>query len=273
MVSSLSISYVLASLFFSLINSSQIQRLDLQGDILTTRRNSPAAQNRFLYHPDHLVRMPGPGTSFYELFMSFMYEPVFTDVPECLWRDVFAPIRPDSLVDESIGAFVSRRMGSAPADNIVSAILHGVYAGDVYQLSARSIIPTQWNYEKLGRTVVWTTAAHRLFKQALVSPGDLKVMKELTENVAQLRRSGSPALTQSLPAYTSSVFTFRKGIGHLSDRLVEVLSAKSNVKIYKDAPIQTVVLKEENTSKVDFIAIPPSLLLRHTDLIFRNTSV
>lgn len=273
MASSPSISYVLDSLLFSLINNSQIRQLDLQSEILTTTRNSPAAQNRFLYYPDHLVRMPGPGMSIYELFMNFMYEPVFTDFPQCLWHDLAAPIRPDSLVDESIGAFVSRRLGSAPVDNIVSAILHGVYAGDVYQLSARSIIPTQWTYEKLGRSVVLTAALQKVFKQALVSPSDLKVMKELTENIAQLRMSDSPALTQSLPAYTSSVFTFKKGIGQLSDRLVELLSAKPNVKIYKDAPIQTVALKEEGTPKVEFTAILPSLLLRHADLNFRNTSV
>jgi oxygen-dependent protoporphyrinogen oxidase len=49
---------------------------------------------------------------------------------------------PATPADESVEAFMRRRLGSTKVtDNVFSAVLHGIYAGDVARLSAQSIVP------------------------------------------------------------------------------------------------------------------------------------
>lgn len=43
--------------------------------------------------------------------------------------------------DESIGQFVTRRLGRAPADRVAAPLLAGIHAGDVDQLSVRATFP------------------------------------------------------------------------------------------------------------------------------------
>ena len=115
--------------------------LGLEDDILITPKSSAAAKNRYIYYPDHLVKMPGPGQDLYEILWSMITEPVFKGM---LWGMLSEHRRPNAdneIVDESIGDFLARRLGTTKvADNIVSAVLHGIYAGDIYQLSAKSLM-------------------------------------------------------------------------------------------------------------------------------------
>ena len=50
------------------------------------------------------------------------------------------------LRDESIHDFISRRFNSSVADNIVSAMVHGIYAGDSHKLSVKVCILFHFNY-------------------------------------------------------------------------------------------------------------------------------
>ena len=54
-----------------------IQELDLGKDTIFTQNTSPAATNRFLYYPDHLVRMPHPSYGFWENLQNIWTEPIF----------------------------------------------------------------------------------------------------------------------------------------------------------------------------------------------------
>lgn len=50
-----------------------------------------------------------------------------------LAREPFVPVC--SASDESIHSFVSRRFGDHIADNLASALVNGIYAGDSHTLS------------------------------------------------------------------------------------------------------------------------------------------
>ncbi|MCJ1357440.1 MAG: oxygen-dependent protoporphyrinogen oxidase [Icmadophila ericetorum] len=226
-----------------------IRQLDLQNEVLTTTKDSPAAQNRFIYYPDHLVRMPGPGGPVVTQIIELFTEPAFRGLVSGIFAEMGQPRRAVDLTDESVGSFLSRRIGSGPVDNLVSAVLHGIYAGDVYQLSARSLLKKYWHYEKLAGTV--TAAALTAFLQGKtpVPYHDYTAIQEMNKEMHQLHKSDSPAFARLRQVYGSSVFTFKKGIGQLSDRLVQVLSRKRNVKIYRDAPIRAISIKEDGTPK------------------------
>lgn len=188
-----------------------------------TSQSSVAAQNRFVYYPDHLVRMPGPGSSTLATFYALATEPVFNGLFLGITRELFKPKRPDDLEDESVGSFLSRRFGSSVADNIVSAVLHGIYAGDVYQLSVRTLMPLLWNIEKEYQSVVKGSIIRGLSGTQPVAERDIELIKSF---------ASQPAATEKMQAVRkSSVFTFKNGIGELADRLEASLRENPNVEI------------------------------------------
>ncbi len=206
-----------------------------------TNKNSVAAQNRFVYYPDHLVRMPGPGMSFWSNIYNVLSESIFKGTVLGALTEVTKPRRPAELSDESIGSFLSRRFGSALADNVASAVFHGIYAGDIYKLSARTILPGLWETERRHLSVV----AGLLQAQAVfggevpILTADLKVAKELQK---QLKMS------ETLEAVMrSSVFTFKGGLGELAERLEAKLLENPKVVIRKQLMAKSIKLRSDGT--------------------------
>ena len=79
---------------------------------------------------------------------AFLTEPVFKGTFWGVIRESSVAARPPEMEDESVGSFLQRRLGSSNVgENLVSAVLHGIYAGDIYQLSAKSILPQLWRRE------------------------------------------------------------------------------------------------------------------------------
>lgn len=57
-------------------------------------------------------------------------------------------IRPTIAVDESVEAFISRRLGRGIAQNIVAPALSGIWAADIANLSTRSAMSKLWDWEQ-----------------------------------------------------------------------------------------------------------------------------
>jgi oxygen-dependent protoporphyrinogen oxidase len=63
--------------------------------------------------------------------------------------------RPTSEIrDESVDSLVRRRLGSKVADNLVSGMIHGIYAADSRQLSVRSGMGVLWDAEDKWGTIL-----------------------------------------------------------------------------------------------------------------------
>ena len=205
-----------------------------------TSKNSVSAQNRFVYYPDHLVRMPGPGVSLLQNLSTLLTEPIFTGlIPNALTEVVKKP-RPSDLRDESVGSFISRRFGSAIADNVVSAVFHGVYAGDIYNLSARTILSRIWQMESQYQSVIKGVFSGMLGGTAPIESDDLAVIREYRSLPAR-----SDVLKE---AKRSSVFTFKAGIGELANRLESELKKLPRVNIKRDTLVKNVVLLSDGVS-------------------------
>ena len=217
-----------------LIDAIQVRDLGLEDRILMTSKNSVAAQNRFIYYPDHLVRMPGPGSSLLQNISNVLSEPIFQGAVSGALSEVTKPRRPGDLQDESIGSFITRRFGSALADNIVSAVFHGIYAGDIYKLSARAIVPSLWAMEWRNNSIM-----KGLLDQAF---GGLQPVATSDLNMIETLRS-QPIMSEKLEIVKkSSVFTFKGGVGEIADRLEAKLDESDHVHILKNTDVGRVGL-------------------------------
>ncbi len=180
------------------------------------------------------MRLPGPGSSLLGVLFSCISEPVFKGVFPSLLTEPHIPPRPDHLLDESVASFLSRRLGSSlVADNIVSAVFHGIYAGDIYQLSARSLLARAWQFERRYGSLFnafWSQARGRLLVP--ISREDVALCKE----------------TRKFTMKDASTFTFMGGIGELANTILAKLEDNPNVEIRKENHITQLTLE---TNKVD----------------------
>lgn len=71
--------------------------------------------------------------------------------------DLVAPVNPNGA-DESLGAFIRRRLGEAAVDRLAAPLLAGIHAGDVDRLSLRATFPqlaeAERRYGSLTRAVL-----------------------------------------------------------------------------------------------------------------------
>ncbi|KAL8916115.1 MAG: hypothetical protein Q9172_006441 [Xanthocarpia lactea] len=211
-----------------------IRDLGLESQVLMTSKESVAAQNRFIYFPDHLVRLPGPGSSIVNVLYSMFTEPLYKNMLSASLTEVFKPARANSVDDESIGSFISRRFKPSLADNLVSAGIHGIYAGDIYQLSVRSIMPYLWYAEEAAKSVT----AGFVGRWSLHWPHDTALEAEWAK--------ASPVSDTIQAIRNSSVFTFRKGIGQLADRLETKLAEAANVTVRMQTKVDDARLEQVN---------------------------
>lgn len=159
-----------------------------------------------------------------------MTEPVFSGMALGFLGEFRRPRRPDNLQDESVASFLERRLGSPHvANNIVSAVLHGIYAGDINQLSARSLMGRLYHQEKVDGSLI--KAGINAMKEGAVfmTRKDVDLQAELLTNIQ--------GLLSTLNDARASVYTFKKGIGALTDALEKSLQERYNVTFKLNAKI------------------------------------
>jgi oxygen-dependent protoporphyrinogen oxidase len=198
-----------------------------------------AAQNRFIYYPDHLVRMPGPGggVDIWQQLWSLYSEPVFSGLGSAVFGEIFREKRPSDIEDESLGAFIERRFGGPDlANNLVSAVLHGIYAGDIWQLSTKSLLPKMWWMEEKFGSIARALSSRLNDKVDWMPEKDFELMKELKGK-----------LISELDSHMgkASVFTFKRGIGQLATSMEDSLKSKPNVSLKPNQKIRSVAYVED----------------------------
>jgi oxygen-dependent protoporphyrinogen oxidase len=158
-----------------------------------------------------------------------------------IWDTITEPLkdaRDDSLEDESVGDFVARRVNKRLVDNVVSAVFHGIYAGDVWQLSAKSLMPAQWNSEK---------------EFASVLLGIPKMRTTMPEDefrlITQLLAANQPSMGLKMKLRNSGVITMKGGLQQISERLESLLKMGGNVTFKPNTRVESITL-QENGEKI-----------------------
>lgn len=218
-----------------------------------------AANSRYLYYPDHLVKLPSQEFSLQNIIHtvhSYFTEPLWNDAItagmayaqkmqtaknardtyemeskiEALrnskpWaRPPYDTSRFDE--DESVASFLSDMMHTEePVRNIVSGMLHGIYGGDVYQLSAKhTIFQNLWLTLRSwpGDNMTWLAKKEvNLCLDMLASPNRDKIV-ELAET-----------------AVKKPLLAFDDGLLTLVSALEEDLERFPNVDIRRNAPVSS----------------------------------
>lgn len=206
--------------------------------MLVSWNNSPAARNRFVYYPDHLVKMPGPGQGFYDMLWTVIREPVFKGIWSA-FLEQRRPERPADVEDESVLSFLTRRFGSPNiANNLVSAVFHGIYAGDIEKLSAKSLLAKQYHSEKVSGSLFEAFMDGRRGNYKWDLTKDHELRKELSPKVEELKDELALA----------SVFSFKRGIGTLTDAVEKSLRGNPNVQFRTNDPIKSLKYDVESNS-------------------------
>lgn len=260
----------------------QMAQLNMAEDVIPISAKSPAALNRYIYYPDHLVRMPGPLpgvgllTNLARNFMNVLKEPIFKGTIPGILAESTVDIRPSYIPDESVGEFVSRRFGRPVADNLVSALLHGIYAGNLYELSARTILPLFWHLEEISEAGIVGELVEQIWNGETLLPYDDVRFNLQSDQTIDIPSEPVKALATKLEG--SSVYTFKKGLAQLAQKTEAGLRESKNVEVkhmaaaiaydsetkqfrITDAHRQTQT-PEENTSQYDYVVStlsPPSL--------------
>ena len=160
-------------------------------------------------------------------------------------------------------------------NNLVSAILHGIYAGDVWRLSAKSLLPSQWECELRHDSLLAAVGDLFLKKANWQFCDDLDLQINLREN--------EPLQTDLRDKVREAgVVSFTKGLGTLTERLVERLKRKgTNVEIRLEEAVHSIVSTTEGlqvctrargkrieTTTQSFRPVPLSNSSRFTDSPF-----
>lgn len=150
-------------------------------------------------------------------------------------KEPLMPKRPDSLSDETVGSFLSRRVDQRMANNIVSAVFHGIYAGDIWQLSAKSLLSGLWHLEgKYGSALggyLRMNADGGAEVLTLSSPYTVRLSALINSEIDL-----DPAVADVVK--DASMFTFKRGMQQLVQALQRAVHKHGNVEIRTETPVQ-----------------------------------
>ncbi|KIX97591.1 uncharacterized protein Z520_06368 [Fonsecaea multimorphosa CBS 102226] len=230
-----------------------LAQLHIGKDLVAVSKSSPAALNRYIYYPDHLVRLPALSrqTSVLELLRalnSLLTEPLYEGILACSREPWVAP-RDEDVKDESVGDFISRRFDKNVADNLLSAVFHGIFAGDIYKLSARTLLPQLWHLETRDRERspgILLEILSNMVNRIMFKP--FNVILHTRRQILALR--SQEYYFERLPNMDSfdemSVYTFRRGLGQITSALEQELGKNKNITIVRSSSVEDVVF---NNSK------------------------
>ncbi|KAF3906561.1 hypothetical protein ABW20_dc0107921 [Dactylellina cionopaga] len=134
-----------------IITLNLIDHLGLDPQMLLVPTTSPAAKNRYIYFSNQLNKLPSsPLAAFSALRL-----PVLRGAVGSMVTEPFRRRRPSNVDDESVESFLTRRLGSSLTNNLASAVFHGIYAGDIANLSADTLLHGIYRGEKVYGSITW----------------------------------------------------------------------------------------------------------------------
>lgn len=203
------------------------------------------------------MRLPHPHYGLADIIWTLATEPVFKTAVWSGIRELWKEPRDSSVQDESIGDFITRRFSKEVVDRLLSAVIHGIYAGDVWQLSAKSLFPTLWRAEGAHGSVL-----NGMIKAKTEGIGMSKREVDFLQDMKKF--SWDPLLKATLK--DTSVFTFKEGLGMLSERLHAKLFETGQVEFKTSTPVASVTQAEGDTG-INVTAVGSQEPKTHTHVI------
>jgi protoporphyrinogen/coproporphyrinogen III oxidase len=189
---------------------------------------------------------PGAGP-FKNIFWNgntLLTEPVFEGFVRAIVAESWKAPREDNLrsQDESVASFVTRRLGPQIANNLVSAIYHGIYAGDIERLSAQMLLGPYHDLEKAEGRVIGP-----ILKMINSEARFLMMDNFLALHSIGYKRPQSHWNDLSRLVAGSSVLTLKSGMSTLPERLQKAVKDSGKVEILVNTP-PSAITRDRQTS-------------------------
>lgn len=233
--------------------------MDLGIDLEVIKTGDPI--DRYIYYPDHLVRLPGAIRNAGSLksaianVSNILQEPVLYDAAWSLVYEPMQPFRSRNIEDESIGDFLARRFGKETTDNIASAAFHGVYAGDIYKLSAKALLYPTWQAELNEKGIV-----RESLQQA--NQGQIFLSHDMKQHLDALKAHRDSQWVSGLMqvADFTSMFAPRHGMQSIAETIESRLATAENADVELNSSIKNIT-RPNSASKnitVSINHLPPT---------------
>lgn len=221
-----------------------MMNLGCKQDIMCIDSKSSANRKFLLDKSQNLLQVP-PTTP--ASFLKFLTNPLSSGLFMGICKEPFAPQKSISAGDESVYDFLKRRFGTASiADNLLSAVFHGIYAGNVQKLSANYTLKSLVNMEKEHGSIV----------KAMFSK--MQNSKETAQNETKLngvlQKYGSSTssninqLQKLLKLYP--MLGFENGLSTVPDAIETHLAAQENVSIQYGSNLESVEASPSSKKKL-----------------------
>ncbi|KAF2997686.1 oxygen-dependent protoporphyrinogen oxidase [Curvularia kusanoi] len=232
------------------VTAHLIQELGLVDEVVYTKKSEPGAKNRFVYYPDRLNRLPSAAPTFSETFA--LWRSGILSGAMGMIKEPLQPKRPALLSDETVGSFLARRVDERIANNIISAVFHGIYAGDIWQLSAKTLLSMAWQLEgkygtALGGFLRMQNESPTGAMQAIAHPYDIQAAKDI-QNEIDIDLEFAEKLLDA------SVFSFKGGMQTLARGLQDAMEKTGNIEFRANSPVSSFKMAEGAEKKVEIIA-------------------
>ncbi|KAG9326651.1 hypothetical protein KVV02_006162 [Mortierella alpina] len=193
-----------------------VRALRLEPHLEPVPKTSPAAKNRFIFSHNKLHKLPST-------LSGALTHPLIAPKLPRAGLDLFKGSTKQD--DESIQDFVTRRFGKGFSDDLISAMVHGIYAGDVSKLSVRSTFGMLYHLEKdYGSVAVGLLMGGG----AVDTPWDLTLKERIVKSMPDLKDFIDK----------TSIYSFTDGLEEISKALEKDLVASGRVDFRKESPVE-----------------------------------
>jgi oxygen-dependent protoporphyrinogen oxidase len=185
------------------------------------------SNKKYLLSPgDKLVQVPNSWKS----FKNFISSPLGSGLVGGFIKEPFK--KSTKIHDESVDSFITRRFGPQLAQNVISAIYHGIYAGDIRKLSAKTVMKAMFEGEQQYGSVIKS-----LFKREKING-----LSPLLTSYESKFQSEYPLENLSKALKKFPMITFTDGLGVFPKMLHESLKTRSTVKL--NTPVRSIKQRE-----------------------------
>ncbi|ODV86455.1 hypothetical protein CANARDRAFT_232149 [[Candida] arabinofermentans NRRL YB-2248] len=155
-----------------------------------------------------------------------------------------------NTMKENDDQFITRRFNKNISDNIVSALMHGVYAGDVGQLSIKAIMPKLVEIEKSHGSIIlyFVKQAFNSLKNIKKNEGEALKLNDTLQKYTDLFKPSFSFLKTSAFLKNFPVLSLNEGLENLPMLIAK--NMPSNVEIIKNCNITSIEPTDEGV-KVD----------------------
>ena len=190
--------------------------MNLTSSLHAVTKSDDAAKNRFIYYPDRLVKLPG--SSLLSSLKSVIINSFLLKATSSILLEPF--VKPSkNQDDETIHEFIARRFDKSMSDILISALIHGIYAGDVRKLSVKSIFTRLYDLEQKHGSVIKGLLMGN--KEAFLYQQDKNLLKIVNDENREFLATMKNV----------SLYSFKDGIEQLSSAIVNDLKNRENVQL------------------------------------------